>query len=259
MADAGQKPVAVEPRMMTPRPAMGARGAAEGMTPREIIAILRRHWLMIFLLTILGFGFGGVSWFLFSKYRPKYTAQTFIKVLPPIEKDPTIIQGLAVGQDIQYGYRLSMALQLTSQSMFQQLIDRDKIQQTKWFKGFGNIKDIRIGRAVKNLKHAFDASPQRDGDSIIVSMTCGDKEESALIVNEMASLFVGGQGGTKRKEVAEKLSRLDDEQARVQKDLDSAERSLDDVRRRYGFTDLEEHSIPAGSRTKAQRSGKPGK
>jgi uncharacterized protein involved in exopolysaccharide biosynthesis len=243
MADAGQKPVAVEPRMMAPRPAMAARGAAEGITPKEILAILRRHWLMIFLLTILGFGFGGVSWFLFSRYGPKYTAQTFIKVLPPIQKDPTTIQAITVGQDVQYGYRQSMAMQLTSQSMFQQLIDRDKIQQTKWFKGFGNIKDVRIRKAVNNLKGSFGATPQRDGDSIVVSMTCGDKEESALIVNEMASLFVGGQGGTKRKEVAEKLSRLDEEQARVQKDLDSADRSLDDVRRRYGFTDLEEHQF----------------
>ena len=243
MADAGQKPVAAEPRMITPRPAMGASRAAEGMTPRDILAILRRHWLMIFLLTIFGFGFGGASWFLFSTYWPEYTAQTFIKVLPPIEKDPTAMQGITVAQDIQYGYRQSMALQLTSQSMFQQLIDRDKIQQTKWFKRFGDIKDVRIRKAVKDLSKRFVASPQRDGDSIIVSMACGDKEESALIVNEMASLFVGGQGGTKRKEVAEKLSRLDDEQARVQKDLDSAERSLDDVRRRYGFTDLEEHQF----------------
>ena len=136
-----------------------------------------------------------------------------------------------------------MAMQLTSQSMFQQLVDRDKIQQTKWFKEFGDIKDVRIRKAVKKLKKAFDASPQREGDSIIVSMTCGDKEESALIVNEMASLFVGSQGGTKRKEVAEKLSRLDEEQARIQRDLDSADRSLDDVRRRYGFTDLEEHNF----------------
>ena len=74
-------------------------------------------------------------------------------------------------------------------------------------------------------------------------MTCGDKEESALIVNEMASLFVSSQGGAKRKEVAEKLARLDEEQVRVQRDLDQAERTLDDVRRRYGVTDLDEHSF----------------
>ena len=86
MADAGQKLVAAEPGMIAPRPAMAARGAAEGMTPREMLAILRRHWLMIFLLTILGFGIGVASWFLFSVYGPEYTAQTFIKVLPPVRE-----------------------------------------------------------------------------------------------------------------------------------------------------------------------------
>lgn len=244
MTEAGQKPVMGEPRVMAPRPAMAARGTAGGgMTPREIIAILRRHWIMIVLLTILGLGCGGASWFLFLRYGPKYTAQTFIKVLPPVEKDPTTIQSAPVAQDIQYGNRLSLAMRLTSQNMLQQLIDRDKIQQTKWFKGFGDIKDVRIRKAVKDLKKRFGASPQRDGDSIIVSMTCGDKEESSLIVNEMASLFVNSQGGAKRKEVAEKLAQLDDQQVRVQRDLDSAERTLDNVRLRYGFTDLEEHAF----------------
>jgi len=233
-----------EPRVMAPRPAMAARGTAGGgITPREIIAILRRHWIMIILLTILGFCCGGGSWFLLLRYWPWYTALTFIKVLPPVEKDPTTIQSAPVAQDIQYGNRLSLAMRLTSQVMLQQLIDRDKIQQTKWFKGFGDIKDVRIRKAVKDLKDNFGANPQRDGDSIIVSMTCGDKEESALIVNEMASLFVNSQGGTKRKEVAEKLAKLDDQQLRVQRDLESAERTLDDVRRRYGFTDLGEHAF----------------
>ena len=243
MTEAGQKPVMGEPRAMAPRPAMAARGTAGGITPREIIAILRRHWLMIVLLTILGLGCGGVSWFLFSIYGPKYTAQTFIKVLPPVEQDPTIIQSSPVAQDIQYGNRMSLAMRLTSQGMLQQLIDRDKIQQTKWFKGFGDIKDVRIRKAIENLEKSFGAHPQRDGDSIIVSMTCGDKEESALIVNEMASLFVNSQGGAKRKEVAEKLAQLDEEQVRVQRDLDQAERTLDDVRRRYGVTDLDEHAF----------------
>src|SRR5512140_1851803 len=74
-------------------------------------------------------------------------------------------------------------------------------------------------------------------------MTCHDKSESALIVNEMASMFISSQGGEKRKEVADKLARLEEQQVRVQRDLDLAERTLDDVRRRYGFSDLEEHSF----------------
>jgi succinoglycan biosynthesis transport protein ExoP len=242
-AGAEQKPIAGESRSPAPRPATIARPATAAMTPKEVLMVFRRHWLMIIFLTIFGFGCGVVSWFLLMRYLPKYTAQTFIRVLPPVEKDPTIMQTPLVAKDIQYGYRISMAAVLKSQNMLQALVGRDKIQETKWFRGFGKIKDVRIRRAVKKLQKKFGAYPQRDGDSIVLSMTCRDKAESALIVNEMASLFVGSQGGEKRKEVADKLSRLEDQQIRVQRDLDSAERSLDDVRRRYGFTDLEEHAF----------------
>jgi capsular exopolysaccharide synthesis family protein len=197
---------------------------------------------MIIFLTGFGLGCGIVSWFLFMTYSPKFTAQTFIRVLPPIEKDPTSMLTPIVAKDIQFGYRQSMAAQLSSQGMFQQLIDRDKIQQTKWFQNFGNIKDVRIRKAVRDLKKNFGAFPQKDGDSIVVSMTCNDKEESAVIVNEMVNLFVSSQGGTERKEVADKLAQLEIQQVRIQRDLDLAERTMDDVRRRYGFADLKEHS-----------------
>jgi capsular exopolysaccharide synthesis family protein len=249
MAEAGQKLVVGEPRAPIPRPAMAAPGAA-GMTPKEVLAILRRHWFMMAFLTIFGFGCGVISWFLCMRYLPEYTAQTFIRVLPPVEKDPTQIQSPLVAKDIQYGYRLSMAMQLKSQSMLQQLIDRDTILQTKWFQSFGPIKDIRIKKAVKKLNKKLAASPQRDGDSIILSMTCGDKEESATIVNEMATLFVATQGGSKRKDVADKMARLEEQLVRVQRDVTLAEGALDDVRRRYGFADLGEHAFQSVQDTK---------
>jgi len=243
MTEAGQKLSIGDPRATAPRTVTAVRGAGAGMTPKEVLAILRRHWFMVIFLTIVGFFFGGISWFLCMRYLPEYTATTFIRVLPPVEKDPTQIQSPLVAKDIQYGYRISMAMQLKSQGMLQQLIDRDTILQTKWFQSFGPIKDTRIRKAVKKLKSKLDASPQRDGDSIILSMTCGDKEESATIVNEMATLFVATQGGSKRKDVAEKLARLEEQQVRVQRDVTLAEGALDDVRRRYGFADLEEHAF----------------
>ncbi|MFH1371162.1 MAG: polysaccharide biosynthesis tyrosine autokinase [Planctomycetota bacterium] len=243
MAEAEPRAAMGVPKGTIPRPVMAARGAAAGMTPKEILAILRRHWFMIVLLTVFGFGCGGVSWFLLKRYSPRYTASTFIKVLPPVEKDPTVMQSPIVAKDIQYGYRLSMSMQLRSQNTLQQLVDRDKIQQTKWFQGFSDIKADRIRKAIKDLNKYLGVSPQRDGDSIVVSMTCGSKEESALIVNEMVSMFVSGQGSSKRKEVADKLSGLTVQQSRIQRDVDLSEQELDNVRRRYGFADLEEHAF----------------
>ena len=210
------------------------------LTPKEVFGILRRHILLIVSLTILGFMVGGVSWYFLMKYMPKYTAMTFIGVLPPIEKDPMTIVGGQVAKDIQYGNRVSMAALMTQQSTLQKLIARDKIQETKWFKHFGEVREISITKAFDDLKKKFSAFAQRDGDYIVVSMTCGDAVESALIVNEMVELFISSQRSTKKGDIAEKLARLQDQKDNIQRDLDAAERALGEVRDRWGFTGLED-------------------
>jgi len=223
-----------------PRPS-GARpvAAAAPLTPKEVFAILRRHVWLIISLTILGFIVGGAAWYLLMRYAPKYTAQTFIRVLPPIEKDPMSITSAQVQKDIQYGYRVSMANLIAQQSTLQRLIDRDRIQQTEWFRRFGEIRDKRIQRAFRELRKKFGASAQRDGEFIVLSMTCRDKIEAALIVNEMVDLFLVSQGATKKEEIAGKLAGLIEQQDSVQRDLDRAEAALADVRAATGLTDLE--------------------
>jgi capsular exopolysaccharide synthesis family protein len=215
--------------------------AIVALTPKEVFGILRRHILLIVSLTILGFMVGGVSWYLLKEYLPEYTALTFIGVLPPIEKDPMTIVGGQVAKDIQYGNRVSMAALMTQQSTLQKLIARDKIQETKWFKHFGKVREISITKAFDDLKKKFGAWAQRDGDYIVVSMTCGDAVESALIVNEMVELFIASQRSTKKGDIAEKLARLQDQKDNIQKELDIAERGLGEVRDRWGLTGLEDY------------------
>lgn len=197
--------------------------AAIILTPKDVFGILRRHILLMVSLTILGFIVGGASWYLLKKYFPKYTARTFIRVLPPVEKDPMAIVGGQVAKDIQYGNRVSMASLMNQQSTLQKLIDREKVKETKWFKRFGEVKQISIPKAVGDLIKNFSAFAQRDGDYIVVSMTCGDAVESALIVNEMVDLFLASQRSTKRADVAEKLARLQDQKDSIQRELDYAE------------------------------------
>ena len=225
---------------------MGPRGPmppAVTLTPKEVFGILRRHILLTVSLTILGFIIGGVAWFLLMRYAPKYTAQTYIRVLPPVEKDPMTITAALVNKDIQYGYRQSMANLIRQQSTLQKLIDRDKIKETRWFKRFGEIKDVCIIKAFKDLRKRFRAYAERDAEFVSVSMTCGDREEAALIVNEMVDLFLASQGRTKKTEVARKLEGLGDQRNRVERELKSAEDALDDVRRASGLSDLEQRNF----------------
>lgn len=174
---------------------------------------------------VLGLIIGWLIWFLAPQLRPEYTAEAFIRVLPGTEKGSVITL-------------------IRNNNTLESLIDRDKIQQTYWFVELGETRDKRLTAGVYELKKRFRAKAMQDGDLIRISMTCRDGKDAATLLNEMADTFLKTQQSAKRKQIASNLMFLDDNQIRIQKDLDSAERTLDDVRRRYGFTDLEEHDYP---------------
>jgi len=198
---------------------------------------------MIVSIATLGLILGGGGWFLLLRYYPRYTARTLIRVLPPVEKDPASIGGAIVNKDIQYGHRVSIANLIKRQSTLQELIDRDKIKETEWFKGFGKTSSVRIEEAYDDLMKHFGVSAQRDADFVSLSMTCCDKKEAADIVNEMVDMFLASQGSAKQKEVTDKLAALKAQQVNVLRELRLAEETLDSIRRNTGFTDLEQHNF----------------
>ena len=228
--------------MAGPRPAP----AATTLTPRDIFLILRRHMLLIISLTVVGLIMGGAAWYFLLKYAPKYSAQTLIKVLPPVEKDPTKI-GIGIpAKEIQYSHRQTMAALMGQQSTLQELLGKTAVQNTKWFKHFGNIEYERykcIAKGYKDLKKRFGVYPQRDSDFLVISMTCGDGKEAALIVNEMVRLFLKSQGSKKETEVAEKLAALEDRRDMVQGELTLIEDTLSNIREQFNLTDIEERNF----------------
>ena len=227
-----ERPAAIN---KTARPVGPMPPVAVAMTSKEAFGILRRHILLIITLTVVGLAVGGLTWFVTRTFFPKYSASTFIQVLPPVESDPMTIVAPQVQKDIQYGHRLSMANLIKQQNTLQELLGSDRVKQTKWFKGLGNE-----AKRLKYLKRHLNAIAHRDAEYVELSVTALDSEEAALIVNEMVDLFVASQGGTKRAEIAAKLVRLEDQRTRIQRDLDTAERALGEVRTAWGITDLEQ-------------------
>ena len=201
--------------------------------------MLRRHvWLVLFL-TVLGAAGGAGGWILIRRYAPSYRAETIIEVLPPVETDPMEIVTTQVQPDLQYGHRVSLAQLMKRQSNLQELLRRDKVRTTKWFRDM----DGDVAEAVKSLETNLTVFPHREAEHIIVSMICGHPREAALIVNEMASLFVSEHGETQREEVRRKLIDLTARQSAVEKEIADSDRALQRLREDTGITDLEQ---PAG-------------
>jgi capsular exopolysaccharide synthesis family protein len=213
--------------------------AAAALTPKEVLSMLRRHILLMVSLTILGLIMGGAAWYLLRKYLPRYTAQTYIEVLPPVEKDPMDIVAAMVGKDIQYGHRVSMASLIKRQKTLEDLLRKAEIKETMWYKHFGKTQSVRFFEAFKDLRKHFGAYAHRDAEFVVLSMTCGDAREAALIVNEMVELFLATRRTAETEEVKAKLKELKNRRVSVQSDLDFSERALADIRTDSNFTDLE--------------------
>ncbi|MBN1508043.1 MAG: polysaccharide biosynthesis tyrosine autokinase [Sedimentisphaerales bacterium] len=223
------------------RPSGARKASAASLTPREVLGMLRRHVWLVFFMTILGGAAGTGGWYLIRRYLPLYKAETVIKVLPPITTDPMEIVASQVQQDIQYGHRVSLANLMKMQSSLQELIRiSDKVRATKWFRRtvHGDSRD-----AVKALEKHLNAYPQREAEHITVSMTCGNPTEAALIVNEMARLFVSQHTDTEKADVGQKLTELTERQNIVQREMEDSERAMQQVREKTGISDLER---PAG-------------
>jgi capsular exopolysaccharide synthesis family protein len=210
--------------------------------------MLRRHVWLIFFMTLLGTLAGSGGWYLVRRYLPLYRAETALQVLPPVDTDPMEIVTTQVQQDIQYGHRVSVANLIKSQNSLVDLLNSGKVRETKWFRrrvggriGVEERADpARIVSAVKYLEKNLTAFPHREADQIILSMTCGSPTEAALIVNEMARLFVSQHGQTKSEELSKKLMELTGQQSNIERQIAASERELQRLRTSSGITDLEQ-------------------
>ncbi len=205
------------------------------ITPKEILDILRRHVLLIIILTFCGAVAGTGLWVVLKKVAPKYTAKTFIEVLSPGQLDPTQIGTPVAAKDIAYEFRFSKATLIKQQNMFQELIRRDVVRETKWFKSFGND----VLKITDDLDKNMFAVADRNSSYIVIGMTCGNPEEAALITNQMVDLFVKSQQSTAETDISGKLRDLSQQENELRNKLQSISSSLTDIRRSSGITQLE--------------------
>ncbi|MCL5281638.1 MAG: polysaccharide biosynthesis tyrosine autokinase [Planctomycetes bacterium] len=232
--------------------APGTKGASEPaaplrlgdvLTPREALGMLRRHlWLIVFV-TVIGSTMGTGGWYLVRRYLPLYRAETMIEVLPPIATDPMDIGVAPAQQDVRYRHRAALANQMKSPSTLQQLLQREEIRRTKWYREKTN-GGVDIARAIQCLDRHLTALAHREAEHIVVSMTCASPGEAALIVNQIVNLFLRQHRQIEGADVRQKLADATQRQSGVEQEIRQSEADLQNVTRRSGTTDLERPTGP---------------
>jgi len=192
---------------------------------------------------LFGLVISGLICYLPPKIHPQYTAQSFIRVLPAPKISPLVEQRIPF-QLIVPPRRNSVIALLQDQSTLYALLDKDETQWTGWFQSLGTTKDSRLSAGVSDLKKRLRVISLPDSDFISVSITSNDGQKAADTVDKVVSNFLQLQQADKRKQISVNLAHLEEQFVRIQRDLTLAEGALDDVRRRYGFIDLEQNSYP---------------
>jgi capsular exopolysaccharide synthesis family protein len=216
---------------------MMAVNPAGAMTPKEIMGILRRHLWLIILFTVLGTVLGGASWFLLSRFMPRYTATAQIEVLPPIQQDPTQITATQPQKDIYYQFRFTKAALMTQQNMLQELLRQPAVRETAWYKQFAKVDETgavageaeAFRKAIDNLNRNFRVTAPRDYNFIVVSMRCASAQEAKKIVDTAVSLFLTRQRELARSGISDELAQRIQQRDATQQSLNQFQRSLDAI------------------------------
>jgi len=199
-----------------------------------------RKMSIIVSFSVVGVIIGGAAWLVLSKVAPKYTAQVAIEVLPPGEFDPFSFGPRQLDKDLHYQLRADKAACITQQSTLENLLRRDKVRATNWFRQFDNdIED-----AIEELEDNLRVNVRDNSQLIELSMTCKDKAESALIVNEMLDLFLKKQQDRATRDVREKLRKVTEQQRRLRTEYQQAEDTLETIRNGTEFINLGGADIP---------------
>lgn len=193
-----------------------------------------RKFSVIVSFSVVGLIIGGAVWLALSKVAPRYTAKVAIEVLPPGQIDPFSFGTRHSDKDLYYQLRNDKAAFITQQSTLENLLRRDKIRDTYWFKQFDNDIPEAIEELVDNLR----VKVRDDSHLIELSMTCRDKKESALIVNEMLDLFLKKQQDRATRDVRRKLQKVTYQQRRLRTELQQAQDTLETIRKGTEFVDL---------------------
>ncbi|HEG44731.1 MAG TPA: polysaccharide biosynthesis tyrosine autokinase [Phycisphaerales bacterium] len=238
---AGQiQPVNASIRPPMPRPPMSMappQAAAAGITPKEIIGIVRRHMILITVCTMTGIFLGGVAWFLLKRYAPQYRTEAYIQVMPPNDKDPMVIGGSSPNKDLYYQFRATKANSIKRQGMLEEFLRKDKIRATKWYKQFED-KKTPVADAVEDLEKNMGASAHRDMTWIRMSMKCGDAKEVATIVDEMVNLFIRKQIVMATRDIKAQLTTYNAQERSLGKEVSTAIDSLETIRLLSKYTGL---------------------
>jgi len=191
------------------RPPMAPTAAP--FTIQQLFGIVRRRMWLIIMVTVF-FTIGGAAlWYVLRKYSPEFTSKGMVRCKMPQQEN--VLQGIASNprKEIITLETQGQSLYLTNETFLGRILtDRDVVKQTQWYLKRKDKPDI-----LKDLKNAFQATPHRDSDLVVVTMRAGNKEEARKILDEILMQFRQDMDKRATAELRDKVAALNKQNEQI--------------------------------------------
>ena len=198
------------------------------LTPADYLAMLRRHWILIVVLTLMGPPAGyGVS----RVVPPRYVSQTMVLVQPQ-----TVPNSIVPSMDTT-----TMNQQLAS--LKQQILSRSSLEPViRQFNLYpGEINKLSMDELVARLQSSVEVTPvaplaetaAKDLPGFSVSVTLDDPHKAQDVCAQLTSMFIQGSNGDTIARSQQVTRFLTEQLAEAKRSLDEQDTKLAAFKSRY--------------------------
>ncbi|MCH7812955.1 MAG: hypothetical protein IID40_02935, partial [Planctomycetes bacterium] len=199
-------PATIQERIPLPEGA-APQEATVGITPRDVLAMLRRRMIMIILLWLL-FSIVAVGvFFMFYVYFPTYRSEALIECISgrPDQAEPLVQE--TVLKDEHTRFINSQAALIKSQEVLFEVLKTAEVRSTRWFAQWNDRPD----RRPIELEEALLSVPMRDTNYIRVAMNCRERSDPAMIVDQVVRVYLALVHSSAKAPIENELAGYKDE------------------------------------------------
>ena len=209
-----------------------ARPQSTGDAP-DILFVLRHYRWLIIIGSLLGLVVGMALYVSLRIARPQYSGSMTFLVQPP----PNILQNVQGGavpasaEETGRFIRLQMSLLANDDFVDGQILKQTDIVSTRWYA-------LAKGRAKMALRSAMVITPVAGTDLFKVTMTIPQREEVAVILNAIASVYLKEVENRNNRDIEESTRNLSEARSSQEAEVARKRASLEEYKVKHDINTM---------------------
>jgi len=217
--------------------------AAAGMSPIDLLKIIRRRIVLILIIWFLFIGVTVGGTYLWARYYPSFRADAYVQVTSPNPNLPFDIAGTPANQDLIERYVRDETVRLKSEQILSEAINDPLLRETQWFQSFETVD-----KALLELEDKLGVGAVHGSSFVRASFATRSKDDCHKIVNAVVNQYFDEIGRTSQNQFRQQVSSFKLEVEGVRRLLTDKINEIREFQKQAGIPGMTERVNAVGQR-----------